>query len=91
MKVDIVRELISRLLVASAREGSLTESIALEVERRFRQEFAGEEFYIAKRPADHIDSLQESVTTAYLKGEPTGKIAAENGIGRTTLYRLLKR
>lgn len=92
MRVDIVRELIVRLLAASSREGSLTESIALEIERSFRQEFSGETFYVKKKSSHEIKQTKKTVVDAYLKSsERPAQIAAENGVSRATLYRCLKR
>lgn len=92
MKVDIVRELIMRLLSAAHREGSLTESIALEVERSFRQEYAGEKFYVSKSSPVEIEQRQKSVVDAYLKSDASPEeVADENGVSRATMYRYLKR
>lgn len=90
MRIDIAHELIRRLLEAAAREGTFTESIALQVERTFRQEYGGDEYYIKKLPAAMADK-KAAITQAYLNGEPTDRIASEHGIDRATLYRYLKR
>ncbi len=90
MKVDIVRELIERLLEASGREGTFTESVAREVERSFRRQYSGEAYYVKRLPVAMRDT-QQSVTDAYLAGESTDQICSENGISRSTLYRYLKR
>lgn len=90
MRVDIVRELINRILEASHREGSFTESMALEIERQFRFEYNGAECVIsAETKGPKADP--KAVTDAYLKGHPVEQIAKENGISRATLYRYLKR
>jgi len=90
MSVDIVRELISRLLAAVAREGALTEALAKEVERTFRNEFAGDTFYIKKLPIE-MSGKPDVVQAQYLRSVEVEKIAQENGISRATLYRYLKR
>lgn len=92
MGIDIVRELIRRLLEAAHREGTLTESIALEIERSFRREFSGEQFYVKKTPDADIDSIKKKVVDAYLKTDKTTQdVADQNGISRSTLYRYLKK
>ena len=91
MRGDIVSELIARILEAGSREGSFTESCALEIERSFRQEFAGDEYYIASQSDALLEKKQKTAVAAYLQGKPTAAIAAENGISRATLYRYLKR
>mgnify|MGYP001170062500 FL=1 len=91
MRIDIVRELITRILEASAREGSFTESMALEVERSFRRDFNGAECYVAERTETTIASARKQVVDSYLQGQPVDQITRENGISRATLYRYLKR
>jgi transcriptional regulator of acetoin/glycerol metabolism len=91
MRVDIVRELITRILEASSREGSFTESMALEVERAFRRDFKGCEGYIGERPASFPKTTQATVVAHYLEGRPIDQITQENGISRATLYRYLKK
>lgn len=90
MKTDIVRELIERLLEAAAREGTFTESVALEVERSFRRDYAGEAYYVKRLPIEMRDR-QKAVTEAYLQGVPSEEIEEQNGISRATIYRYLKR
>ena len=67
MRVDPVRELIERILAASAREGGFTESIALEVERSFRHDYNGETCYIKERTDDTITSKKTAVVAATCK------------------------
>jgi transcriptional regulator of acetoin/glycerol metabolism len=91
MRVDPVRELIERILAASAREGGFTESIALEVERSFRHDYNGETCYIKERTDDTITSKKTAVVAAYLQNQPVEQITQHHGISRATLYRYLKR
>lgn len=87
MEVDVIRELINRLLDAAHREGTLTESVALEVERTFRKEFKGEQFYVKREPTPKITAA----VTDYLSGQPLEQITKHHGISRATLYRHMKR
>jgi transcriptional regulator of acetoin/glycerol metabolism len=92
MRVDLVRELINRLIEASGREGTLTESIAREVERQFRHDYSGAECVISRRPLPDETRRQEIVRQALEAPEkPMAEIASENGISRASLYRYLKR
>jgi len=91
MRIDIVRELILRIIEASAREGSFTESMALEVERSFRHDFKGCEAYVSERPASYPEATKLAAVAHYLEGRPVEQITRENGISRATLYRYLKR
>jgi DNA invertase Pin-like site-specific DNA recombinase len=88
---DLIRELINRLLDAAHREGSFTESVALEVERSFRHDFNGAECYVKERTEHRMAEKQSAVVDAYLQGQPVDQIVRENGISRATLYRYLKR
>lgn len=90
MRVDIVRELITRILEAYSREGSFTESMAIEIERQFRFEYNGAECVVSAADKGPKANPQ-AVTAAYLKGQPIDQITKENGISRATLYRYLKR
>lgn len=91
MRVDVVRELIDRLIEASGREGQLTESIALEVERSFRAEFKGETYEIYEKPRAQQAQRKAVIVDAYLKGQPVEQITQHHGISRATLYRYLKK
>ena len=92
MKVDIVHELITRILEAAAREGGFTESVALDVERSFRRDYKGHVGgYIGERPATYPDATKATVVAHYLEGKPVDQITRENGISRATLYRYLKK
>lgn len=91
MQIDVVRELIDRILAASSREGTFTESMATEIERSFRRDFKGASFYVGERDKKTPESKKEIVVSQYLSGKPVETIAKENGISRATLYRCLKR
>jgi DNA-binding NarL/FixJ family response regulator len=90
VRVDIVRELIQRMLDAASREGTLTESIALEIERRFRMDYAGSEYYVKKMNFRGL-SARNQIVHDYLAGKSEKQIAAETGLSRATIYRNLKK
>jgi hypothetical protein len=89
MKADAIRYLIMKLVEAAHREGTFTEAVALQVEREFREEYAGNKIYVASelRAAPPVDELRER----YLAGEPVERITSTTGVSRATLYRLIKR
>lgn len=91
IQADLIHELINRLLEAAQREGALTKSVALEVERSFRRDYNGAECYVKERTEHSIVEKQTAVVDAYLQGRPVEQIVRENGISRATLYRYLKR
>ena len=90
MRVDLVRELIDRMLAASQREGTLTEDIAIQIERQFRQEYRGATCEIYERPR-LPNERKEAAVSAYLAGQTVDEISSEYGVSRATLYRYLKR
>jgi DNA-binding NarL/FixJ family response regulator len=87
----MIHELITRLLAAAQREGSLTESLAIEVERQFRHDYKGAEIVVSERPRGRLVEKQAVVVNAYLEGKPVEEITRHHGISRATLYRYLKR
>lgn len=91
MQVDVIRELIDRILAATQREGTFTESMALEIERSFRREFNGAECYVKERTETSIAARREAVVSAYLADKPVEEITKHHGISRATLYRYLKK
>jgi len=91
MQVDLVRELITRLVDAAQREGTLTEAIALQVEASFRQQYHGARCEISMRPRHRSVEKKEVVVREYLDGEPVERITKRHGVSRATLYRYLKK
>ncbi len=91
MRVDLVRELIDRIMAASQREGTLTEAIAIEIEQQFRQEYRGAVCEIHPSPRAMLPQKREAVTAAYLAGQPVDEITRAHGVSRATLYRYLKK
>ena len=91
MKVDAVRELINRLIEAAHREGTFTESVALEVERQWRMKYRDTEINVSYRPLADRQALRAPVVRDYLDGKPIDELTRKHGISRATLYRYLKR
>ena len=89
MRSDAVRDLIDRLLAAAHREGTLSESLAIEVERQWRRDYRGERIYVASVPVP--DAVKSVVVEQYKAGVPIPKIESSAGISRATLYRLIKK
>lgn len=82
---DLLRRIIETL---QTMQPSLTDEIALEIERSLRAEFAGEEVYIPKRQPER-DRLRLEVRRKF-NGRNATEVARELGIGRATVYRILK-
>ena len=90
MACDAVRDLINRLLQASQREGSFSESLAIEIERQWRHDYHGAEIFVSTAPRPD-EAKRQAAVKAYLAGEPIAQVTSKTGISRATLYRLLKR
>ena len=90
-RVDMVRELIDRMLAASQRDGCLTEDIAIQIEQQFRRDYRGATCEIYESPRALLAQKQEVVISAYLAGHPVDEITRTHGVSRATLYRYLKK
>ena len=92
---DIIRWVIDRML---AHDESITQELALTVEREARAEWGGQRIDYVPKECDRkaarkplSPDAQRAVYAAGLGSEPTGRIVREHGISRSTLYRLMKR
>lgn len=90
MTGDVIRDLIGRILEAAHREGSFTESMALEIERQWRHDNRGEKITISGRMRPD-EAAKEAMVAAYLANEPIDEIASRHNISRRTMYRYLKK
>ncbi len=91
MKADAIRDLVHRLVQAAYREGSFTESVAIEIERQWRFDYRGTEINVSYKPlADRAAARQQPVSE-YIDGRPIDEITKRHGISRATLYRYLKK
>lgn len=95
---DIIRWVIERMM---AHEDSITQELALTVEREARLEWGGQRIdYVAKhcqadvearRRAQGAKEVPQQAFQDYIGGAPLAHIEAQHGISRRTLYRALKR
>lgn len=92
---DIIRWIIDRML---AHDDSITQELALTVEREARAEWGGQRIdYIAKnadrkaarRPLE--GPARQQAFEAAASSAPTREVVKATGVSRATLYRLLKR
>lgn len=85
---DIIRWVIDRML---AHDDSITQELALTVEREARAEWGGQSIaYIAKRCAADRPSPAD-VQQDYARMQDVREVARRHGIGRSQVYNLLKR
>ena len=89
-KSDAIRDLVQRLVEAAHRDGTFSESVAIEIERQWRMENDGRKLTVAYRRVDQ-HKVADAVRADYLANEPVEKITSRHGISRSTLYRYLKR
>ena len=92
---DIIRDVIRRMM---AHEASITEELALVVERECRAEWGGQRIEYVPRTVDLVRGrppapadAQQAAYIEALNGAPTDEITRRHGISRATLYRLIKR
>ena len=87
---DIIRWVIDRMM---AHDDSITQELALTVEREARAEWGGERIiYVRKTCEGDREARARAAMSAAADGEePVGAVARRHGLGRTTLDRLLKR
>ena len=93
---DIIRWVIDCMM---RHEDSITQELALTVERESRAEWGGQRIeYVAKtcdaraaRQRIPADVARRAHADAIASDEPTEAIIARHGISRATFYRLLKR
>jgi Mor family transcriptional regulator len=82
---DIITSIISEV---QSRVSSITPEIALDIERKIRKRFGGEQAYIAKRCAI-IDSKKQTINNELCAGRSIAQIEQLHGIPRRTIYRLI--
>lgn len=80
---DIIKRFIELL---SEVQPSLSETLALDIERQLRHEYAGERVYIPKR-----DKSVHVQIAARFTGNNTEKLVRELRVSRRTVYRALKK
>jgi hypothetical protein len=94
---DIIRWVIERMM---AHEDSITQELALTVEREARAEWGGQRIdYVAKtcaadkprRTGPAAAACAPQAVQDYMAGVPLPDIENSHGISRRTLYRALKR
>lgn len=97
MSKDIIRWVIDCML---AHDDSITQELALTVEREARAEWGGRSVDYIRKACDHDRRggrrplPPDAARTAYeagLSAAPTDRVLQDHGISRATLYRMLKR
>ena len=86
---DIIRWIIDRML---AHEDSITQELALTVEREARIEWGGQRIdYVAKHCQADVEARRKSAVRSYIDGQSFDQIQGATGVSRSALYRSLKK
>ncbi len=92
---DIIRWVIERML---AHDDSISQELALLVEREARAEWGGKSIEYVPKSCDRKSArrplspeVERVVYEHGLSGAPTEELLEQHGVSRATLYRLMKR
>ena len=90
---DLIRDILARVMAVSE---DFSQAQALQIEEQVRHDWGGERVFVAKvhhnpKGARHSEQVKMAITTEVEQGMPTRDIERKHGVGRATIYRLLKR
>lgn len=93
MSKDIIRWVIDRML---AHDDSITQELALRVEREARAEWGGQRIEYVPKTCELVTArkpvhVEQSVVAALEQGVPPRQVMSEMGLSRATVYRMLKK
>lgn len=89
---EIVRYIVTETLAAASTPHADVRDRADELVTRFLREFGGAQVYLPQQDRQVLrQSRARIIAVALSSTEPTSVVAHREGIGRATLYRLLKR
>lgn len=86
---DVLRDYLDRLIEAAGQPEGFSERIARELEKKVRQEWAGERPLIRKDP--DREARRESAALDLRRGEGVQAVMQKHGISRTSVYALFKK
>ncbi|OQA30069.1 MAG: Mor transcription activator family protein [Betaproteobacteria bacterium ADurb.Bin341] len=66
---DIVRDILQRVVEAAQREGSFTETMAIQIERQVRRDWGGTEPYIRCDVESRIIDRNDKIIEAWDSGQ----------------------
>lgn len=87
MSYDLLKRMIE---LVQECQPSLTEEMALQIEQQLVAEFRGETIRITTGKRTYCREIKDQVRKKF-NGRNAKEIAREFGIGRATVYRLVKR
>lgn len=86
-----LHDLIMRFVQAAHRDGTFTESVAIEIERQWRLDYDCTTIYVSQMPDFERTKRRQDVVSQYIEGHDIKEITKRHGISRATLYRYLKK
>lgn len=91
--MDIVRDILSRVMTAFQNEGGFSDDVMLQIESQIRTEWGGDRPYIAKAGESEkqaISARNESILRDWRNGERVPFIARKYGISRSRVWDVLR-
>jgi hypothetical protein len=88
MNTKTVADIISRIILQFMDRAEVNPGIAHEIEKTIRQQYGGEQAYIAKRCA-LVESKKQTINNALCAGRSVQQIEQLHDIPRRTIYRLI--
>lgn len=85
---DLIRDILARVLAIA---DGFTEAQALQIEEQVRYDRRGEDYYVAGHRNARRAELKHAAVEAVEQGMRPEAAAKKHGLGRATIYRLLKR
>lgn len=89
---DIVKDILRRVIDAASREGAFTDQIAVQIERQVRQDWGGENPYIAHGRTDRIIERNDKIIELWDSGERDVRtLACRFGLSTKQVRRIVGR
>lgn len=88
MNKDVLRDYLDRLIDAMQQQDGFDASLAREIEKQVRQEWAGERPLIRKDP--DREAKRQAASEDLRAGKSIDEVRQVHGISRSQVYNLLK-
>jgi hypothetical protein len=93
---DLIRDILARVLKVIASGDTFSEALSVQIEEEVHHDWAGETYRVSKRidnpkSARYGPHLKKAIVAEAEKGTPVPEVQRKFGVGRATIYRLLKR
>ncbi len=93
---DLIRDILARVLKLIAGGDMFTEAQLVQIEEEIHRDWAGETYRVSKRIDNPKASrygpyLKKAIVAEVKKGTPVPEVQSKYGVGRATIYRMLKR